>query len=101
MRSRSTRTGFVSASFDHNHVFAPAGTTGGTKKFADLADRFHIQHNALRSGIIGKMVYQIGEIDIKHRADTDKAAETNMGLPRPIEDGRTDGSALAKQSYFS
>ena len=49
-------------------------------------------------GIITQVIDQVAPPDIKHRADRDERAETDVRLEAPVEDGRAQGAALADES---
>ena len=51
--------------------------------------------------VVGEVVDEVGEIDVDHGPHADETAETDPGLAGPVEDGRTQGAALAEQGQVA
>src|SRR3954453_2361849 len=74
-RSRSA------ARLEHNDRFGKGNLTSSRQKGARIADRLHIEHDALCMGIIAEIIDQIAPANVEHGADRDKSAEANMLPP--------------------
>ncbi len=63
-----------------------------------IADRFHVDHDALGVRVVAEVVDQVAPADVEHRADRDERAEADVHLQAPVEDGRAEGAALADEA---
>ena len=62
-----------------------------------VADRLHVDHDALRLGVVRQVVDQVAPADVEHRADRDERAEADVDPQAPVEDRRAQRAALAEE----
>src|SRR4051794_4466230 len=77
MRGRSVGGSRSAARLEHNDRFGEGNLTSSRQKGARIADRLHIEHDALSMRIITEIIDQIAPTDVEHGADRDKSAEAN------------------------
>ena len=61
---------------------------------SSVADRLHIEEDALSMRVVVEVVDQISPADVEHRPDRDEGAETNISSQAPGEHRGTKGPAL-------
>ena len=83
---------------EHDDRLGQRHLTRGRQERARIADRFHVNHDALGIRVITEIIDQVAPADIKHRADRDERTESDVRSEAPVEDGRAQGAALADET---
>ena len=78
------------------------GLVSETSRAADrnergVADRLHVDDDAVGAGIAAEVVHQVAPVDVEHGADGDEGAEADILAQAPIEHGGTKCAALADE----
>ena len=89
------------ARLDDDDVLRARHGAGGADELLDVADRFHVQHDAARGRVVAEVVDEVGEIDVEHGADRDKRGEADEFAQAPVEYGRTECTTLAQKRDMS
>jgi len=97
----SFRGGFGAAGLEHDNRLRKRDLARGREKLAGIADRFHIDDDAARPGIVAQILDQVTPAHIEHRSDRYESAEADIFPLAPVEDGGTNGPALADQPEMS
>ena len=79
---------------EHQDGFGAGKGPRRTHKPPGILQRFHINEDARRPGVISEIIDQVVKADIGHIPDGHKMAETDLLFARPIQNGRTQGAAL-------
>jgi hypothetical protein len=82
---------------DDDYRLGAGDVPSGAQELTHVADRLHVQDDALRVGIVAEVIEQVGEIDIGHCTDADKSTETDVLRVGPVEDRRADRPTLAEE----
>ncbi len=67
------------------------------QKRARVADRFHVEHDALGARIVAQVVDQIAPTHVEHRPDRHERRKANVLGERPVQDARQQRPALADE----
>ena len=62
-----------------------------------VADRLHVDEDALGMRVVAEVVDQVAPADVEHRPDRDEGAEADVGPQAPVEDRGAEGPALAEE----
>ena len=78
------------------------GLLSETSRAADrneprVADRFHVDDDAVGARIVAEVVDQVAPVHVEHRADGDEGAEADVLAQAPVQHRRAQGSALAEE----
>ena len=79
--------GLGAARLDHDDRLASAPPRAPPKEGAGVADRLHVDQDALRVRVVAEVVDQVAPADVEHRADGDEGAEADLLAQAPVEDG--------------
>ncbi len=101
MRSGGLGCPFGAPGLDDNNRLGQRDFTGGREKRPCIADRFHVDDNALGAWIIAQVMDQIAPADIQHRTDGDKGSETHILLEAPVKNGRAQRAALTDEANLA
>ena len=72
---------------------APVGTTLTPR----IADRLHIDQDAVRVRVVAEVVDQVAPADVEHRAGGHARGEADVFREAPVEDRREQRAALAQE----
>ncbi len=86
------------AGLDHDDRLVQSDFTRRGQERARIADRFHVNHDAARVGIVAEVIDEVSPTDIHHRSYGDEGAEADLLLQAPVENGRTESAALADET---
>ena len=89
--------GVGATDFDDNDGLGQRHFARGGEESARVADGFHVANNAPGMRVVAEIVDEIAPADIEHRANRDEAAEADVFLEAPVEDGRAERAALADE----
>ena len=62
-----------------------------------VADRLHVDDDALGVRVVAEVVDQVAPADVEHRPDRDERAEPDVLAQAPVEDRRAERPALAEE----
>ena len=62
-----------------------------------VADRLHVEEDALGIRVVAEVVDQITPADVEHRPDRDEGAEADIGSQAPGKDRGAEGPALTEE----
>src|ERR1019366_9682414 len=82
---------FSPARFDDDDRLSQRHFAGGREEAARVADRLHVDDDALRVGIIPEVADEVAPADVEHGTDGNECTETDHFPQRPVEHGGTKG----------
>ena len=82
------------AGFDHEHGLCARRSARGGHELARLLDRFDVEKNGASAAVEGKVVEEIGEIDVETVADRDHRRKSDRARRCPFHQSRRDRSRL-------
>ena len=95
MRGRCLRCGLSAPRLDHNNRFGERNFARRRQEAPRIANRFHVDHDALGKRVITQVIDQITPANIKHRANRDKGTEANIHAQAPVKNRGAKSTALA------
>ena len=93
--------GFGATGLDDDDRFVQRDLAGGGQEVARVADRLHVNHDALGARVVADVVDQVAEIDVEHRADRDEGAEADLLANTPVEHRGAQRAALADECHVA
>src|SRR5260221_11240302 len=101
MRSRRARRRLRAAGFQHDNRLAERDLARRRQKRPRVADGFHVNEDAPGVRIVAEPLDQIAPTHIHHGPDRNKRAESDALALAPIENGRSQGAALADERHWA
>ena len=98
MRGRSLGRRGGASSLDDDDRLGERNFARGREERARVADRFHVDDDAVGARIVAEVVDQVAPVHVEHRADGDEGAEADVLAQAPVEDRGTQRAALADES---
>ena len=94
MRRRRLRRGFGASRLDHDDRLSQRHFARGRKKRSRIADRLHVDHNAVGMRIVPQIIDQVAPSHIEHGADRHESAESHLFLLRSNPESRCSSAPL-------
>src|SRR5918997_515789 len=95
MGGRRFARGLRSSGFDHYYRFGQGDFTGRREKGAGVADRLHVDDDALRIRVVAEIVDQVSPAYVHHGACADERREPDVLHKALVQDGREQSPTLA------
>ena len=86
---------------DHDDRLGQRDFARRRKEGTRIADRFHVNHDAVGAGVIAEVVDQVAPVYVQHGADRDERTEADVLLQTPVQNRRTESAALADESHVA
>ena len=89
--------GLGAAGLDDDDRLGQRHLARGREERPRVADRLHVDDDAVGVRVVAEVVDQVAPADVEHRADRDEGAEADVLAQAPVEDGGAQGAALADE----
>src|SRR5829696_293318 len=89
--------GLRASGFDHYYRFGQGDLAGRREERAGVADRLHVDHDALRLWVVAEVVDQVSPANVHHGPYADERREPDVLHDALVKDGRKQSPALAQE----
>jgi hypothetical protein len=84
---------------DDDDRFGQRHFAGSGEERPGVADRFHVDDDALGVRIVSQIIDEVAPVHVQHRADRDEGTEADVLAQAPVEDGGAQRAALADEAH--
>ena len=93
--------GLVAAHLDQHHRLEAGGGAQGAHEAARVADALDVEQDALGGGVVGQVVEDLAEIQVRRGAGGNHAGEADAVGFRPVQHGGAQGAGLGHQGQVA
>src|ERR671910_1669060 len=101
MGCRRLTRGLGTSGFDHYYRFGQGDLAGRREERTGVADRLHVDDDALRIGVVAEVVDQVSPTYVHHGAYADERREPDVLHKALVQDGREQCPTLAQERHVS